>query len=87
MKATLTRICAPERKHKEIKRRTQPIRIFPNRNSVLRMVTALWQDIHEKWLTGRKYLDMDVINEWERERELVNESETTNGVNGNSQKI
>jgi len=78
---------AVERMHEEIKRRTQPIRIFPNRNSVLRMVTALWQDIHEKWLTGRKYLDMDVINEWERERELVNESETTNGVNGNSQKI
>ncbi len=51
------------------------------------MVTALWQDIHEKWLTGRKYLDMDVINDWEIERELVNESETTNGVNGNSQKI
>ncbi len=73
--------------HEEIKRRTQPIRIFPNRNSVLRMVTALWQDIHEKWLTGRKYLDMDVINDWEIERELVNESETTNGVNGNSQKI
>jgi putative transposase len=31
-----------ERMHEEVKRRTLPIRIFPNRESALRMITSIW---------------------------------------------
>jgi hypothetical protein len=24
----------------------------------------LWQDIHEKWISGRRYLDMTPLEEW-----------------------
>ena len=59
-----------ERMHEEIRRRTIPIRIFPSRESALRMLTALWQDIHENWLTGRCYLNMEVLKEWEANQEI-----------------
>ncbi len=59
-----------ERMHEEIRRRTIPIRIFPSRESALRMLTALWQDIHENWLTGRCYLNMEVLKEWEASQEI-----------------
>ena len=59
-----------ERMHEEIRRRTIPIRIFPSRESALRLLTALWQDIHENWLTGRRYLNMEVLKEWEESQEI-----------------
>jgi len=34
------------------------IRIFPNENSLYRLMGALLMEIHELWSTGRKYLDM-----------------------------
>jgi putative transposase len=47
-----------ERLNQEIKRRTRVVRIFPNRQSCLRLVTALAVEQSEEWLTGRRYLDM-----------------------------
>ena len=58
-----------ERMHEEVKRRTLPIRIFPNRDSALRMITSIWQDIHERWITGRRYLNMEALQAWEEELE------------------
>lgn len=69
-----------ERMNEEIRRRTIPIRIFPNRESALRMLTALWQDIHENWMTGRRYLDMELIQEWEEERKTVRGVESVEGA-------
>jgi len=66
--------------NEEIRRRTIPIRIFPNRESALRMLTALWQDIHENWMTGRRYLDMELIQEWEEERKTVRGVESVEGA-------
>ena len=48
-----------ERVNQEIKRRTKPIRIFPNDDSCLRMVATLCQEISEGW-GSRKYLPMNV---------------------------
>ena len=48
-----------ERFNQEIKRRTRVIRIFPNVNSCLRLVTTLCIEQSEEWQTGRKYLTMD----------------------------
>lgn len=47
-----------ERLNQEIKRRTRVVRIFPNRASCLRLVTALAIEQSEEWITGRRYLDM-----------------------------
>jgi transposase-like protein len=47
-----------ERFHQELKRRTRVVRIFPNRASLLRLVTALAMEQSEEWVSGRRYLDM-----------------------------
>jgi len=58
-----------ERMHEEVKRRTTPVRIFPNRDSALRLIGSIWQDIHEKWITGKRYLNMEALQMWEEEQE------------------
>lgn len=50
-----------ERVNQEIKRRTRVVRIFPNRASCLRLVTALLKEWHEDWVTGRHYLRMESL--------------------------
>ena len=64
-----------ERLNQEIKRRSRVVRIFPNRESCLRLVTALAMEQSEDWITGRRYLDMEEIGEHRRTEELVVESE------------
>ena len=53
-----------ERFNQELKRRsTRVVRIFPNSNSCLRLVTALAVEQSEEWVTGRRYLDMEDLRE------------------------
>ena len=47
-----------ERLNQELKRRTRVVRIFPNRASLLRLVTALAMEQSDEWVSGRRYLDM-----------------------------
>ncbi len=47
-----------ERLNQELKRRTRVVRIFPNRDACLRLVSALCMEQSEEWLSGRCYLDM-----------------------------
>ncbi len=56
-----------ERLNQEIKRRTRVVRIFPNRESCLRLVTALCVEQSEEWVTGRRYLDMGDLEEQRHE--------------------
>jgi len=49
-----------ERVNREIKRRTRVAVLFPNAESALRLVTGVLIEIHEEWVTGRQYLDMDL---------------------------
>ena len=58
-----------ERFNQELKRRTRVVRIFPNRESCLRLVTALAVEQSEEWLTGRRYLDMEELREHRRSEE------------------
>jgi len=61
-----------ERLNQEIKRRSRVVRIFPNRQACLRLVTALCVEQSEEWETGRRYLDMGELEEQRREeREVV----------------
>ena len=54
-----------ERFNQELKRRTRVVRIFPHRASLLRLVTALAMEQSEEWVSGRRYLDMDLL--WEEQ--------------------
>jgi len=57
-----------ERINQEIKRRTLVVRIFPNAASCLRLVRALAVEIHEGWIEGTRYLNMDLLEEHKREQ-------------------
>jgi len=59
-----------ERFMEEIKRRTKVVRVFPNRNSCLRLVSAICMEQSEDWETGYDYLDMSLIEEEEEEEQL-----------------
>lgn len=50
-----------ERLNREIKRRTRVAVIFPNKESALRLVTGVLIEIHEDWITGKQYLDMNSL--------------------------
>jgi len=52
-----------ERVSQELKRRTRVIRIFPNREACLRLVTALAAEISEEWESGRRYLNMEEVTQ------------------------
>jgi putative transposase len=45
----------------EIKRRTRVVRIFPDREACLRLVSALAIEQPEEWLIGRRYPDMEEL--------------------------
>jgi len=49
-----------ERLHQELNRRTRLVRIFTNDASLLRLVSAIEMEISEEWMTGKRYLDMNV---------------------------
>ncbi len=65
-----------ERLNQEIKRRTRVVRIFPNGESCLRLVSALAVEHSEEWVTGRRYLDIRELEEYRRE-ELEARKEVT----------
>ncbi len=57
-----------ERLNEEIKRRTHVVRIFPNRESCLRLVRALAVETHEDWLEASRYINMDLLQEQKKLR-------------------
>ena len=48
-----------ERVNRELKRRTKVVGVFPNEESLLRLVGSILMDINEEWVTGRRYLTME----------------------------
>lgn len=57
-----------ERLNEEIRRRERVIRIFPNRESVIRLVGALLMEQDEVWTTGKRYFDMTAYWHWRESR-------------------
>ncbi|WP_179090251.1 IS256 family transposase [Paenibacillus sp. FSL H8-0548] len=57
-----------ERVNGEIRRRERVIRIFPNREAVVRMIGAVLMEIEEHWETSRKFMDMTAYHEWRKKR-------------------
>ncbi len=60
---------ALERLNKEIRRRTRVVMLFPNVSSCERLVTAVLQGIDEEWSSGKKYLDMDLLEQMQKEHD------------------
>ena len=48
-----------ERLSQEIKRRTRVIRVFPNEQSCLRLISAILMETGEEWEYGRMYLSLE----------------------------
>ena len=48
-----------ERVNKEIKRRTRVATLFPNDDSLLRLVSAVLIELSEDWETGKVYLNIE----------------------------
>lgn len=47
-----------ERENREIRRREKVIQIFPNTESIIRLIGAVLQDDHNEWSVGHKIFDM-----------------------------
>ncbi|QVL55167.1 MAG: IS256 family transposase [Simkaniaceae bacterium] len=48
-----------ERLNQEFKRRTRVARLFPNVESCERLITAIGVEIHEEWVSGKRYMIME----------------------------